>query len=111
MLCLELCKSLCKVSCKDISYTKTITAYLVSVCRTDTLECRTDLALTHCSLVGCIEKSVSRQDEMCLLCNHDSLIYRNACLCSDVVAFTLEGDRVKNYSVSYDVCGILSEDT
>ena len=111
MTVLEFCISIGKVWSEDVAYAETMTADLVCVSRADTLEGRTDLALAHCSLVCCIEESVGRKDEMCLLRDHDSLCYRNACLFGDVVAFALECDRVENHTVTHDVLSIFSEDS
>ena len=111
MTVLELCISVGKVWCEDVTYAETVTADLVCVSRADTLESRTDLALAHCRLVCCVEESVGRKDEMCLLCDHDTLSHRNSCLFSDVVAFALECDRVENHTVTYDVLSIFSEDS
>ena len=111
MAVLEFCISVCEVLGKDIAYAEAVTACLVGISRSDTLEGRTDLAFAHCSFIGCIEKSVGREDEVCLLCYDDALGYRDTCLFCDIVTFALECDRVEYNTVTYDVLCVFSEDS
>ena len=108
---LELCISLGEVRREDVTNTESVTADLVRVCRTDSLEGRTDLALAHCRFVCCVEETVCRENEVGLLRDDDSLVYRNSCLRGDVVAFALECDWIENDSITHDIHGILSEDS
>ena len=50
-----------------ITYPQTVTAYFVSVCRTDSLTCRSHFVLTFLSLIGSIENTMRRHNQMGLL--------------------------------------------
>ena len=52
---------------KDVTYTQTVTAYLIRISRANALTRRTNLVLALLSLIGSIEHPVSRHDEMSLL--------------------------------------------
>ena len=52
---------------EDITYTQTVTGYLVGIGRTNTLAGCTYLALPLLSLVGCIEYTMSRHNQVSLL--------------------------------------------
>ena len=111
MSCLQPCISVGEVRREDVTYAEAVSADLVSISRADTLEGRTDLALAHCSFVCCVEEPVGREDEVCLLCDHDTLSHRNSCLCRNVIAFSLESDRVEDHAVADNVLRIISEDS
>ena len=54
---------------QQVTYTETVTADLVCICRADTFTSRTDLSGTFGSFVGSIQHTVGRQDQVCLLGN------------------------------------------
>ena len=108
---LKLCISFWEISCKDVTYAETISSDLVCVSRSDTLEGRSDLALSHSRFVGRIKKSVCRKDKVSLLSDYNALSHRNACFLRDILALALESDRVKDHAVSDDILRSLSEDS
>ena len=108
---LELGISVCKVRSEYVAYTEAVTADLVCIGRSDTLEGGTDLSLAHGCFVGSIEESVGREDEVRLLSDYDALGYRDAGLSFDILAFAPECDSVKYDTVSYDILCVLSEDS
>ena len=108
---LKLCISFWEISCKDVTYAETISSDLVCISRSDTLEGRSDLALSHSGFVGRIKKSVCRKDKVSLLSDYNALCHRNSCLLRDILALTLECDRIKDHTISNDIPGSFSEDT
>ena len=110
MSVLEFFESLMEIRCEDISHAETMTGNLVSVCRSDTFQGRTDFALACGSFISSVKKPVSRQDKMSFLGNAEFLFRFDVHL-ADVSALFSESDRIENHSATDDVGGAVSENS
>ena len=110
MSCLELLEPCLEVRGENVADTQTVAADLVGISRSDTFQCRADLAFSGSCFISRIQKPVSRQDKVCLFGNVELLLRIDALL-GDVAALLAECNRVKYYTASYDVRGPIPENT
>ena len=83
-------------------------ADFVGVARSDALEGGSDLALSGSLLVGGVKKPVGREDDVGLAGEDKPLADWDSRF-RELVTLLLEGDRVEDHAVAYDVCGAVPE--
>src|SRR5574344_1132225 len=87
---------------KDITYTESVTTYLISICRTNAFTSCSNLVLTLGSLVSAIKNTMCWHNEMSLLRNVQTIFQLMTTL-FQVHSFVHKQIRSQDYTVTDDI--------